>query len=311
MKHFIDIENIREQDIDLGEGKIRYNNISGFKVGDIISITTKIDGSNASITYNETTGELDAFSRKQELTYNNTLNGFYNYAKQLDKTAFKNHKNYIVYGEWMGCSKRQNKITYERVFSWLIYSIWDTNTNLWLNQDKVKEFAKESGLEYIEELYYGPFVSWDHCKSFLHNSKYGNVQEGIVIRNIDELKRNGADDKHCHWIIKIVNTDFAESMVKKQRIKDPTKEKAKNEADELLKQIITQNRVEKCLHKLQEEKELPNNLDVQCLGDVAKKLTKRVFEDIVKEEPEIVAKCGEYAGKACNKLTMEIVRKLV
>ena len=42
-KHFMDIENLREEDTELRQG-----NGYGFVVGDIIQISTKVDGSNAS-----------------------------------------------------------------------------------------------------------------------------------------------------------------------------------------------------------------------------------------------------------------------
>ena len=71
MKHFIDIEHIRLED-----DEFKQNNVFGFEVGDHISIQTKIDGSNASVYYNNEIGGLQACSRKQELTYNNNLNGF-------------------------------------------------------------------------------------------------------------------------------------------------------------------------------------------------------------------------------------------
>lgn len=67
-KHFLDIENLRENDTELRRG-----NGYGFEKGDIVSITEKIDGSNSSIKYDPETDSLIAFSRKQELSFNNTL----------------------------------------------------------------------------------------------------------------------------------------------------------------------------------------------------------------------------------------------
>lgn len=46
MKHYVDIENIRDSDTDF----VRQNT-GAFQPGDIISITEKIDGSNASFTF--------------------------------------------------------------------------------------------------------------------------------------------------------------------------------------------------------------------------------------------------------------------
>ena len=44
-KNYIDIENLREHDIDLGNGSVRLGNAAGFAPGDQITITEKFDGS--------------------------------------------------------------------------------------------------------------------------------------------------------------------------------------------------------------------------------------------------------------------------
>lgn len=45
----------------------------------------------------------------------------------------------------------------------------------------MKEFAKEYGFNYVHELYYGEFISWEHCFSFANSPMYGEQQEGIAI----------------------------------------------------------------------------------------------------------------------------------
>ena len=97
-KHFIDIQNIREENTELRE-----SNTKGFTPGDIIQITEKFDGSNACACYDSEANKMVAFSRKQELTFNNTLNGFWNYVQTLPEEVvevFKAHPNYRVFGEW-------------------------------------------------------------------------------------------------------------------------------------------------------------------------------------------------------------------
>ena len=66
-------------------------------------------------------------------------------------------------------------------------------------KNEVKQICKFIGLEYIEELYYGSFISWEHCKSFLNKSvAYGPEQEGIVIKNQSKLRRE--DNKNPIYI---------------------------------------------------------------------------------------------------------------
>jgi hypothetical protein len=82
-KHFIDIQNIREEDTEL-----RNRNTYAFDEPCIIQITEKYDGSNACACYDPETDKMVAFSRKQELSFNNTLNGFWNYVQTLPVGIF-------------------------------------------------------------------------------------------------------------------------------------------------------------------------------------------------------------------------------
>ena len=54
------------QNIEFGS-ELKEPNIGGFKAGDVIQISEKIDGSNASFRYDVETNTLKAFSRKREL----------------------------------------------------------------------------------------------------------------------------------------------------------------------------------------------------------------------------------------------------
>lgn len=45
--------------------------------------------------------------------------------------------------------------------------------------------------------------------------------------------------------------------------------------------------------------------------DVARLLPKRIFEDCMKEEREIVLACGEHFGKACSSTTMKYARNII
>ena len=49
-----------------------------------------------------------AFSRKQELSFSNTLNGFWNFVQEFSeerKALFKEHSNWRVFGEWSNKNK--------------------------------------------------------------------------------------------------------------------------------------------------------------------------------------------------------------
>lgn len=307
-KHFIDIQNIREEDTEL-----RNRNTYAFDENCIIQITEKYDGSNACACWDNETNQMIAFSRKQELNFQNTLNGFWNYVQALSEEAiniFKEHPNWRVYGEW----SNKNKIIYNdtgKVKHWYVYDIYDVILEQWLNQNYVKAFCKSANLEYINELYYGKFISWEHCRSFMNKPAYGERQEGIVVKN--QTKLNNWDDKDikapCY--LKIVNESFKESMKTKEKVIDLEKENAKNEARKIMESICTKNRIEKELYKMRDEGILPEKIEPTDFRIVAMNLPKRIYADLLKEELELVQQCGEFGGKMCQQVSMSIAKDLI
>ena len=169
-KHFMDIERAKFST------ELKNGNTDGFQVGDHIVIQEKVDGSNGSICYDIETGKLVAFSRKQELNYMNTLEGFWNWVQELDPNKFSVYPDYVFFGEWL----RKNKITYRQdaYKKFYFYDVYDKDNRCYLPQNEVKRLATELDLEYVHTLYDGPFISWEHCKSFCNSPAYGDRQEG-------------------------------------------------------------------------------------------------------------------------------------
>ena len=307
-KHFIDIQNIREEDTEL-----RNRNTYAFDKNSIIQITEKFDGSNACACWDSENNQMVAFSRKQELSFNNTLNGFWNYIQGLQKETvdvFKEFPNWRIFGEW----NNKNKIVYEdtgKARHWYVYDIYDVEKEQWLEQDKVKDFCKKANLEYINELYYGKFISWEHCRSFMNKPHYGERQEGIVVKN--QLKLNNWDDKDikapCY--LKIVNESFKESMKTKEKVIDLEKENAKQEARKIMESICTVNRIEKELYKMRDEGILPEKIEPTDFRTIAQNLPRRIYADLIKEELELVTACGEFGGKMCQQVSMDIAKKII
>lgn len=300
-KHFMDIENLREESTELRE-----SNALGFKSGDIIQITEKVDGANACVAYDTETDSLVAFSRKQELNFNNTLSGFWNYVQMLNPAPFKQYPNYRFFGEWL----LKNKIVYsqENAYKWYVYDIYDVEAEKWLPQDIVKAFCDQFDLTYVHVLYEGPFVSWDHCKSFMNSPAYGDRQEGIVVKNQTTLNNPYS---RTPFYLKVVNEDFKERMAHKEKVLDPEAEKAKTEAQAMVEGIITKNRVEKELLKMRDEGIVPEKISPADMKLVAKTLPKRMFDDCMKEDREVVEACGEYFGKMCSALSMKYAREVI
>ena len=316
-KKFIDIDYIREDDLvigkkDDGTDAIRPKNTGAFEPGDIIQITTKIDGANASIAWDETTGKLEIFSRTNLLNSPGALRGFYDYVKtEIEpKTDWSIYKDFVFFGEWcVGHTiKSYNKEWFNK---WRVYDIWCKSTGCYVSQEQVKAICKQLSLNYIEELYYGPFISWDHCKSFLNKSiAYGPEQEGIVIKN--QSKLNNENNKAPAYL-KIVNECFKESQHSKKDKKtlDPEAEAAKAEAVKLAASIVTEARVRKLILKLVDEGLVPAELQPKDMGAVMKQLPKCCFADCLKEESETVKQLGEFAGKFIAAEAAKQARKIV
>ena len=316
---FIDIDYIREEDLDLGITKpdgtkaIRPKNTGAFEPGDLISITTKIDGANASIAWDQTTGKLEIFSRTNLLSSPGALRGFYDYIKanvepKIPWTTLDCANDIVIFGEW--CVSHTVKYNDDWYNKWRVYDIWDKSQNSYWGQDMVKSFCKKFGLEYVEELYYGPFISWDHCRSFIGKSRaYGPSQEGVVIKNQSKLGLENRDPVY----IKIVDEKFKESQHSKKEKKplDPEAEAAKAEAAKLAASIVTEARVRKLILKLVDEGLVPAELQPKDMGAVMKQLPKRCFADCLKEEPETVKQLGEFAGKLIAAETAKQARKIV
>ena len=315
-KKFIDIDYIREDDLvigkkDDGTDAIRPKNTGAFEPGDIIQITTKIDGANASIAWDETTSKLEIFSRTNLLNSPGALRGFYDYVKtEIEpKLNMSKHPGLVIFGEWLV----KHSVNYENECynKWYVYDIWDKHLGQYVCQSIVQGFCCEYHLNYVEELYYGPFISWDHCKSFLNKSiAYGPEQEGIVIKN--QSKLNNENNKAPAYL-KIVNECFKESQHSKKEKKtlDPEAEAAKAEAVKLAASIVTEARVRKLILKLVDEGLVPAELQPKDMGAVMKQLPKRCFADCLKEECETVKQLGEFAGKFIAAEAAKQARKIV
>lgn len=197
---------------------------------------------------------------------------------------------------------------------WYVYDIYDTVNERYLTQAHVKAWCEKFGMNYVETLYDGEFTGWDNVKKFLHSSKiYGDVQEGIVIKHQEKLSKDEVENGHNPSYIKIVNTEFAETKAHNhaQKVADPQKIQAQTHAMEIMATIVTENRVRKEINKMIDEGLLPSVLTERDMGIIAKNLPKRIMDDCLKEEKDIVLEAGEFAGKALNRYVMEFARKVV
>lgn len=307
MKKYLDIERCKQKYAET------------FNVGEDIVIQEKIDGSNASIRYDEESGTLKAFSRRLELNADNTLNGFWDYVQTLNLDTFKEilGSRYIVFGEWMGA---KHAIKYpENVYGkfWM-FDVWDTQTEQYLPYEETRSFYdkliacgnERNKFNFVPVFYIGKFESWEKTSELVGRTEVGAEPsgEGIVIK-----RQNCLDSKSSRlpFYVKIVSEQFSEvHKSKKQKAIDP-EAIAKKEANlALAATIVTPQRVQKMIYKFIEDGLLPQDWDEHNLKDISKILPRAIWEDCIKEENETVQQVEDF-GKVAAKLSMSIVKDLI
>ncbi len=300
IKKYLDIERCKE------------SYASTFEVGEPIVIQTKIDGSNASIAYDSKTNSLVAFSRRQTLNEMNTLNGFWNYVQSLDIKTFAEvlGNRYIIFGEWLvPHSVKYPEDMYKKFY---MFDVWDRETEQYLTQedslaifDKLKNYIPN----YVHTLYNGPFISWEHTLAFLKENIYGETpcMEGIVIKRQNKL---WSKSSRLPYYVKIVNEKFSEVHSSKPKTIDPEKLAAREAEQAAVAEVVTKRRIIKQIEKFIEDQIIPSDWGGESMKQISKLLPKAVWNDVIKEEPEVVQQY-ENAGKICASLCMKYAREIL
>lgn len=307
MKKYLDIERCKQKYAET------------FNVGENIVIQEKIDGSNASIRYDEESGTLKAFSRRLELNSENTLNGFWDYVQSLNTIAFKEvlGSRYIVFGEWMG-AKHAIKYPEDVYGKFWMFDVWDTQTEQYLPYEETRAFYgrliacgnKGKKFNFVPVFYIGKFESWEKAMELVGKTEVGAEPsgEGIVIKRQDYLDSKSS---RLPFYVKIVSEQFSEvHKSRKQKVIDPAAIAKKEANIALAATIVTQQRVQKMLYKFIEDGLLPQDWDEHNLKDISKILPNAIYRDCVKEENETVQQVEDF-GKVAAKLSMSIVRDLI
>lgn len=296
MKKYVDIERLKEKFA------------TAFTAGEHITITEKIDGANASIAVGED-DKLIAFSRRNQLTPESTLQGFYEFVQTLDSSIISCvlGTRYIFFGEWL--VKHSIKYPEDKMKQFYVFDVWDTEIEQYLPWEQTKQMAEFCGLNLVPLFYDGPFTTWDEVTKFVGKTEMGGepTGEGIVIKSQDRL-----DNKFSGTpaYVKIVAKEFAEVHQSKAHEVDPEKLAAREAAVAKAETIVTKRRVEKIIQKFIEDGIIPENWDEKNLGAIAKVLPKAVYEDCIKEEQETVLSIEGF-GKICGSLSMKYARELV
>jgi len=286
-------------------------NSKGFQPGDFIVIQEKIDGANLSIRFNPERDSIASFGREDRLSLGNSMRGAWEWSQRLEKDTVKSilGDKLLLFGEWL-CP---HTILYpeERYQTAYFYDVWDLENQHYLHQDEVESIVNQLGLNYVPVLYKGKFISWDHVKSFIGQTALGGSQgEGVVVKNMTRLNDPEANFPFC---LKIVGEAFKETKAVKGLAKKLDAEEAerKERLRATLNSVVTEARVRKLVHKMVDKGIIPENWEKRDLGTISKKIGSVVYEDCLKEEPEIVELIGNEAfRKMCTVPAMIIVKSM-
>lgn len=274
--------------------------------GDLISITEKIDGANASFRLDNTNHlGVSCYSRNNPLDEHNTLSGFYNWVvENIVPIKGELNPNYIYYGEWLVKHKVVYKDEYYRNF--YMFSVWDIENGKYLSDEIVLSEAKRLGMITTNYFYVGKYKSFEHLMSFVGKSDMTlepNTGEGIVVKNINYFDRHGKQ-----MFVKLVSDKFAE--VQKQKL--PKNPNINNPVVELVRSVLTKPRVEKIIYKLTDEGLLKDDYAIEDMGIILKLLGSRVYEDIMKEESDLFVEYEEDKIKRiCGKNLPTVVKQIL
>lgn len=135
----------------------------------------------------------------------------------------------------------------------------------------------------------------------------GCLVHNCVVKNQSRL--NDPNNRQPFYL-KIVGEQFKEVHERKDKTPNAEQLKSLEENYKLCKTIVTEARVNKILNKFVDEGILPENWGATEMPIVAKNLTKAVYEDCLKEEPDIVKQISDF-GKTANRICMEVARRKI
>lgn len=281
---------------------------------DIIVVTEKLDGANASVRFRVEHGTIASFtchSRRQELSEENTLRGFYQYANDelLPKISnmFCSHEDveYILYGEWLVSHAVKYKEEFHSKF--YLFSVYDVTNDKYIHVDKAMHMAECLGIDTPQILSEGNLRDFT-IEDFVKMSGKSNMTmeedcgEGIVVTNLNRLE---ITPDNCR--IKFISDKFSEKTNNK-----PHRARSSSESEEWISQFLTESRVNKALHKLNDEGAFPE-IELKNFKDIASPTVEFVYDDIISEESDSLPECYEEreAKRFINKRAPVYIRQFI
>ena len=253
----------------------KYGNdeVQGIELGQCW-IFPKIDGTNGSAWLED--GELQAGSRRRQLSVNDDNAGFCDWVKNGDhrlKEFFEENPNLRIYGEWLipHALRTYKDDAWNRFY---VFDVYDDENKDYLPYEAYQPILEKYEIDYIPPICVAKNVSHDNLLHELKNNIFlidegKGYGEGIVIKNYAYQNKFG----RTVWA-KIIANEFKEKHSKVQ----PTSKNFKELVEQkIVDEYITDHLVTKTYAKIVNE----------CGGWNSKhipRLLSTVFYDLVNEE---------------------------
>lgn len=185
--------------------------VEGIDVGTCY-IFPKIDGTNASLWWNQ--DNLWAGSRRRQLSLTSDNSGFFVWAlaQKNIKAMLTDHPNLRLYGEWLvpHSLKTYREDAWRRFYVFDVSHGWDNGNETLMAYDDYQTILEEYNIDYLAPLGIIDNPSYDSLIHYLalnnHLIRDGKGSgEGIVIKNYDFINQYGRQT----WA-KIVTSEFKE-----------------------------------------------------------------------------------------------------
>lgn len=288
----------------------------GFQLSDFaetgVEITEKLDGSNASFTYDADAKKVRVFSRNQELTENNNLNGFYQYVQEFVKDfndlQIATLSDYTIFGEWL----TKHTVTYkdEAYNKFYAFDVFNKNSGYYVSRRLRLEVFSTLQLKTPEEfMIFEPAELLMLNKEDVLNAIKDSVGESSLTLTPDTgegvvIKSLGVRDPDNDPSYKLVTDRFRETKGLKQQ--KPTGLQV-----HLVDYAITEARMKKIIFKKLDEQVLTEeDLTLQNFGKVMGSVAKEFQDDIIEEEmDEIIKQIRKRIGKQLPNLLREFLEE--
>ncbi len=160
----------------------KYNKL--FEVGEEVILTEKIHGANARFVYFQDRLWVGSHTNVKRQDSNNM---WWKVATKLNlEEKLIKYQGLIIYGEVYG---QVQNLKYDRKdVSLIIFDIYNIEASKYLNYDEAKRISKELELDFVPEIYRGPFTGLENLESYADGQSLiaNNIREGFVIKPVVE-----------------------------------------------------------------------------------------------------------------------------